>query len=139
MGAIIPSRVFVDTSAWVAVSDRDQNNHAAATELYARLLDSSANLITTILVVSETHIWLRRRIGKKAALSFLKNVNESPRIQVVFPDLSLEREAKKILQQYADQDFSLADALSFAFMRREKIIEAFAYDQHFTTAGFTLL
>jgi len=39
----------------------------------------------------------------------------------------------------SDQDFSLADALSFAFMRREKIIEAFAYDRHFTTAGFTLL
>jgi len=39
----------------------------------------------------------------------------------------------------SDQDFSLADALSFAFMRKEKIIEAFAYDQHFTTAGFTLL
>ena len=135
----MPRQVFVDTSAWLAVMDITERRHDQAAEVYGQLLESRAVLVTTILVVAETQIALRRRAGEKKTMAFLKNVNESPRIQVVFPDLSLERDAKKILQQYADQDFSLADALSFAFMRKEKIIEAFAYDQHFTTAGFTLL
>ena len=135
----MPRQVFVDTSAWLAVMDITERRHDQAAEVYGQLLESRAVLVTTILVVAETQIALRRRAGEKKTMTFLKNVNESPRIQVVFPDLSLERDAKKILQQYADQDFSLADALSFAFMRREKITEAFAYDQHFTTAGFTLL
>ena len=37
----------------------------------------------------------------------------------------------------ADQEFSFVDATSFAVMRGERIRHAFAFDQHFATAGFT--
>ena len=60
-------RVFVDTSAWVAVVDSSDSHHSAATETYARLLKSQVTFVTTILVVAETQVWLRRRIGAEAA------------------------------------------------------------------------
>ena len=47
-------------------------------------------------------------------------------------------QAKEILRLYADQDFSLADAVSFALMQQRNITEAFAFDRHFLTAGFML-
>lgn len=132
-------RVFVDTSAWLAVMDTNDSRHSQAVEVYTRLLESQTILITTILVVGETHILLRRKVGQEKALIFLNNINTSPRIEIVYPDAQLEIAAKVILRQHLDQDFSLTDAISFALMRKAKMEAAFAYDRHFATAGFTLL
>jgi predicted nucleic acid-binding protein len=48
-------------------------------------------------------------------------------------------QAEEILRRYAEQDFSLVDAVSFAVMRERGIAEAFAFDRHFLIAGFTLV
>ncbi len=132
-------RVFVDTSAWIAVVDRSDSHHLAATETYMRLLKSPVTFVTTILVIAETQIWLRRRASAEAASTFLKNINESQRVEIVYPNARLETEAKRILRRYADQDFSLTDAISFAFMDQNGLTEAFAYDRHFAAAGYTLI
>ncbi|MBU4225367.1 MAG: PIN domain-containing protein [Chloroflexi bacterium] len=132
-------RIFVDTSAWLAVMDEDDSHHSEAVELYKCLLEIQSNFITTILIVSETQILLRRRKGHEKAMAFMKNVNESPRIEITYPDARLEREAKRILRQYENQDFSLTDAISFALIRQNGLTEAFAYDRHFATAGYTII
>jgi len=132
-------RVFVDTSAWVAVVDSSDSHHPIATRTYKRLLKSPFTFVTTILVVAETQIWLRRRASPEAASTFLKNINESQRVEIIYPNARLEAEAKRILRQYADQDFSLTDAISFAFMYQNGLTEAFAYDRHFATAGYTII
>ena len=36
-------------------------------------------------------------------------------------------------------EFSLIDAVSLEVMRRSKLTHAFAFDRHFTIAGFALL
>jgi hypothetical protein len=51
----------------------------------------------------------------------------------------LEFKAEKILEKYQDQDFSYTDAVSFAAMREFKIGKAFAFDSHFSTAGFAII
>jgi predicted nucleic acid-binding protein len=43
------------------------------------------------------------------------------------------------LDRSPDQSFPLADAVSFELMRRERLTQAFASDQHYVTAGFELL
>ena len=135
----MPRRIFVDTSAWVAVADSNESHHAEAAETYARLLKSQVTFVTTILVIAETQVWLRRRMGVEAALSFLKNVNDSSHIEIVYPNARLETEAKRILRQYADQDFSLTDAISFAWMKDVGLSDVFTYDKHFATAGYNII
>ena len=135
----MPRRVFVDTSAWLAVTDSSDVHHVQAADTYTRLLGSHTVLVVTILVIAETQIWLRRRFGSEEALAFLKNINESMQIEIVYPDSTLEKKAKQILHQYADQDFSLADAISFAWLKEAGLSDAFSYDLHFVTAGFNLV
>jgi len=132
-------QVFIDSSAWIAVLNTNDVRHAQAAKLYRELLTDNAAFVTTGLILSETQVFLRRRIGYEVAMSFLTSVNESARIKVVFPDLSMERQAKQILRQFTDQDFSLTDAISFVVMKEMGVSQAFAYDNHFTTAGFELL
>lgn len=43
------------------------------------------------------------------------------------------------LAHFADQRFSLVDAVSFEVMRQAGVSHAFAFDKHFEVAGFALL
>jgi predicted nucleic acid-binding protein len=135
----MPEQVFVDASAWLAVADKGEARHSDAVTAYSNLLNNQAILVTTSLVVAETYILLRRRLGHRAAITFLKSVNDSPKIEIGYANANLETEAKRILHQYHDQDFSFADAVSFALMQERGITQAFAFDKHFAIAGFTLV
>ena len=43
------------------------------------------------------------------------------------------------LRRFADQQLSMADAVSFEVMRERGIRQALALDEHFTLAGFELV
>lgn len=127
--------VFVDTGAWVALADADDEYHARAASLYPDLLRRHL-LVTHNLVIAETYILIRRALGHSEAFLFLEKISSSPRIQKVYSDQTLEAEAESILGKYKDQDFSYTDAVSFALMAQMQIRQAFAFDHHFSTAGF---
>ena len=57
-------------------------------------------------------------------------------LEQIFVHRETEARAFRLLRQHADQDFSFVDATSFAVMRAERIRHAFAFDHHFSTAGF---
>ncbi len=132
------AQVFVDTSGWIALAVEDDVHHEEVAALYPQLLKRHL-LVTTNLVVAETHITLRRRLGHRAAISFAELVEASPRIRRVFSTVEVENEALSILKAYADQTFSYTDAVSFVVMRRLKIAQALSFDAHFRTMGFELL
>jgi predicted nucleic acid-binding protein len=131
--------IFVDAGAWIALANDKDTHHQAAKAAYPRLLKEYRKLLTTNLVVAEAYVNLRMTLGHHPAMSFLDSLRQSPRIQKVCSTLELEQEAEQILRQYADQDFSFADAVSFVLMQQRGIGEAFAFDQHFATAGFILV
>ncbi len=83
----------------------------------------------------------RRAIFSRAAVagSGLRSSSASCiRTCCVGPEL-LHEAVAHWLERYADQRFSLTDAVSFEVMRRERLKTAFAYDRDFETAGFELL
>lgn len=128
--------IFVDTSAWVALADRDDAHHKKASSIYPSVLSSHRSLVTSNFIIAETYIIIRRELGHQSALSFLENVRSSPRIVKRYSSQEVEADAEKLLLQYADQDFSYTDVVSFVIMEKEKIKKAFCFDKHFLTAGF---
>ncbi|MDL1958152.1 MAG: PIN domain-containing protein [Deltaproteobacteria bacterium] len=131
--------LFVDTGAWYALADSSDQYHDEAVKIYPKLLGNYHPLKTTNLIVAEIHILIRRCIGYQAAIAFLENIASSPRIVKIYSDSMLEERAESILRQYQDQDFSYTDAVSFVVMKQYGITEAFSFDKHFVTAGFTLI
>jgi len=93
--------------------------------------------ITTNLVIAETYSLIRRRIGHFMSITFLGNMQNVAQLRWIYSDPVMEAQAVVILRRYKDQDFSYVDAVSFAVMQQRDISEAFAFDHHFTTAGFT--
>lgn len=131
--------LFVDTSAWFALArppttDRDQIERAMRQRLRA-----GSRLVTTNLIVAETHALLLRRAGPHAALKFLHEVTKPP-IGIVGSTPEIEARAiREWIERYDDQAFSFTDAVSFEVMTARGIREALTLDRHFATAGFGML
>lgn len=96
-------------------------------------------LCTTNHVVGECYTLLRVRLGAEAGGAFLRHMRDSRVVELVFVERTWEDAAEDLLAQYADQDFSYVDAMTFVAMRRLGLQEAFAFDHHFAIAGFRLV
>lgn len=132
--------LFVDSSSWIAVNNIRDRHHVSAGDFYkVQAFSKFSGLITTNLVIAETHAYLLRSTGRGPALKFLTLVNSGARIKVIHSQPELEEEALKKLFKYQDQEFSFCDAVSFAVMDELGIKDAFAFDRHFETAGFNRL
>ena len=131
--------LFVDTSAWYPLADRAHRDHDLLAGTLRERVRQGARIVTTNVVVAETHALLLRRAGHWAALAFLKAVRQAPnQIEYITP----ERETDAIsrwIERFSDQPFSLADAGSFVVMSELRIREALTLDHHFTVAGFVAL
>lgn len=135
----MPKEILVDASAWIAVSDKNDNWHSAGAKILPRILRDYQLLVTTNLVVAETHIALRQRMGFFGAMAFVVKIRTGGRLVRVISTNELELEAEEILKQYDDQDFSYTDAISFAVMKQRGITDVFTYDKHFRVMGFRII
>ncbi|MBI4320725.1 MAG: type II toxin-antitoxin system VapC family toxin [Chloroflexi bacterium] len=138
MESIRHRRVFVDSSAYLALLDRQDNNHSQATAVVRWLAAERFRQITTNVLVIETHSLLLSRMGLRQASQFLHEIDASNTV-IVRARFADEEYAKKIVFRYQDKDFSLADAISFAVMERLGLARAFAFDRHFAQYGFSVL
>ncbi|MGI8476485.1 MAG: type II toxin-antitoxin system VapC family toxin [Thermomicrobiales bacterium] len=103
---------------------------AAAT----RLTVDRRRFFTTNFVIAETHALVLNRIGREVAARVLAELDHGP-ATIVRISIRDERRARAIFARYADKDFSLTDALSFAVMERLRIGTALTLDHHFAQYG----
>jgi len=135
----VARELFVDTSGWFPLVVQRNPDHRSVTHALRQRVQSGARIVTSNLVVAETHALLLRRVGRPAALAFAHTVVEPPNV-VVTSNAALEAAAlSDWLERYDDQDFSFTDGVSFAIMTERGIGEALALDVHFHVAGFATL
>jgi predicted nucleic acid-binding protein len=134
------SRVGIDTGALLAIANPRDQYHAVAVETARQHMERGGRWIGTVLVLAELHGHLLRWRGPQIARELLAAVRRDSAYdwREVGPEL-LDTAISEWLEPFADQRFSLTDAVTFALMRRERITTAFAFDRDFRTAGFTLL
>lgn len=133
------TRLFVDPSAWYALADKGDANHTLARDFFPHALAEYRDLVTTNHILGETYTLIRSRLGYEAVWEFLKRVRQSQRVERIFVTESWEQKAYTLLKRYSDHDFSFVDGTSFVVMKAIGISDAFAFDRHFSTAGFTTL
>jgi predicted nucleic acid-binding protein len=135
----VAAELFVDTSAWYPLAVRRDPAHGKVASVLRERIRHGARVVTTNLIVAETHALLLRRTTRAAALAFVHYVGQPPNL-IVYGTLALDVQAvADWLGPYDDQDFSFADAVSFAVMVERGITDALALDRHFVSAGFRAL
>jgi predicted nucleic acid-binding protein len=135
----VTSLVFVDTSAFHALSNTGHSlEHSAAVSVAERLEADTVLLVTTDYVLDETYTLLRSALGHHAAIAFGREIDRGG-IQIVQVDESIQRAAWEIFERFSDKDFSFTDCTSFAVMNRARIEVAFTFDRHFQQYGLRTL
>ena len=129
--------IFVDTGAWVAITDKNDQYAGEASKLYKGLIFKREQLISSEFVIGETYNLLSQTIGSKATISFGNKLREIPFLKILSITSSDWERAWRLLEKCSDKDFSFTDCTSFALMERLKIKTAFSFDVHFTQYGFT--
>jgi predicted nucleic acid-binding protein len=128
--------VFLDTSALLAVLDADEARHHEAAEIWRRLLERDASIVTTNYVLVETYALTQRRLGSAAVRLLTDEI--LPVVEVEWIQRDLHERAVSALITADRRDLSLVDAVSFQAMRQRGITRAFAFDRHFEGAGFSV-
>lgn len=131
-------QAFTDTGAYFALGVVQDGRHRDARAISQQLIRDRWRLTTTNFILAETHALYLNRVGRRAALRALAEIERSD-TTIVRVTPADERRARAIIAQYDDKDFTLTDATSFAVMERLGITYAFTFDRNFTQFGFTML
>jgi len=135
----VAAELFIDTSGWYVLALSSAPQHRKASEALRSRIKKGGRVVTTNLIIAETHALLLRRINRNVALTFVREVRRSPNIVIPSSPDYEDSAVTDWLNKLDDQDFSFTDAVSFAVMSDRGIREALALDHHFTVAGFTVV
>jgi predicted nucleic acid-binding protein len=130
-------KVLVDTSAFLAVIDVNEQNHAAARRIWEQLIRDEAILICTNYVLLESLALIQSRFGIALVKAFEDNL--VPYLNVEWVDETLHQAGVAALLIANRRHLSLVDCISFETARRLGLDTVFAFDQHFIEQGFTCL
>jgi len=131
--------IFIDTSAFYAILDRDDRAHARARVTWATVLSPASTTapITSNYVLVESFALIQARLGIDAVREF-----NDAMLPVVASHWVTEQDhaaAVNAVLTSGRRGLSLVDCSSFQIMRRLGIHHAFAIDRHFREQGFDLL
>ncbi len=68
--AVLRRKVLIDTGAFYAFADADDTHHRDAQAIFVDLRARGDYLLTTSLIVAETHALLLNRLSRRAATQY---------------------------------------------------------------------
>lgn len=136
--AAAPARLFVDSGAWIALRSRRDQHHSEADRLFREAITQRIPLVTTNLVIAETHRLTLFRAGVIPALRALERMDASASLAMHFATPEDHAAARRWLTRLAPRPITYTDAVSFAVMEATRCDHVLGFDDDFAAAGFTL-
>jgi predicted nucleic acid-binding protein len=131
-------KLFVDTWGWIAVADRKDSGHVAATEVF-RQARRSGGTVTSNLILDETFTLLFQRRPFEDAWRFTSTVVQSPFIDIQEINEMRFHSAIALRKRFSDKPrISFTDLSTMALMAELKITDILTADRHFTHVGLGL-
>lgn len=129
--------VLVDTSAFYAILDADDQNHQKAKALWIELVTQQTPLFCNNYILVETFALVQHRLGIEAIRTLQEDI--LPIVSVLWVDEATHRAGVAGLLTAARRRLSLVDCVTFVMMRDLGIQTAFTFDPHFGAQGFRCL
>ena len=131
-------RVFIDTSAFIALLIPSQQWHAACVRKYQGYVKHGALFFTNTLVLAELYTRLMYDLGSATCRRVMKHINklqEEGALRVFQVDAVDFSEAQKVMLRFGEHTLSLTDASIYAAVRLYDLDEVFTLDSDFRKIG----
>jgi uncharacterized protein len=132
-------KIFVDTAAWLALLNKDDDLHALAQQVMKTLRQQRVVMSTTNFVLLEVADALSAPMHRMRTVEFINGLRQVPLLSILPASQDLWAEGWKLYSDRPDQDWSLTDCISFAVMTQERITQCFTSEHNFEQAGFVKL
>ncbi len=129
-------RLFVDTSAWYALVNRDDPEHAMVS---GALRTFAGRLVTSNFVFDETVSLCFYRLGHALAEKVGAKLLDPGVTDLLWVTAEDEAEAWRLFVERPDQRYSFTDCTSFVLLRRLGLRRVAALDEDFRREGFELV
>lgn len=133
------SNLFVDTSGWLALTNRSDALHASATSIYNQRFAAGDSFITHAGVMLEVGNGLSLVRLRHTAVQLKSRLDLSARVTIVPLTEALYEAGWQMYAARADKDWGIVDCISFVVMQEHGLTEALTADRHFHQAGFAKL
>lgn len=133
------SAVFVDTAAWIARINSDDNLHGRVIQVLQDLNQRRVSLVTTEFVLLEVADALSSPRYRQKTIGFIAGLRQIAVVRIVALSTSLLESGWELYRSRPDKEWGLTDCTSFALMTEQGITEALTSDHHFEQAGFVKL
>jgi len=134
--------IFVDTSAWDALADKADKNHAKALQFRDEIA-GECKLVTSNYILDKLHTLLLMNVGYQPTIDYKEKLDiliAEHVLDVIWIDHELAKRGWDVFEQYnVDKQWSFTDCMSYVVMKESGITEVFAFDHHFEQMGFILL
>lgn len=135
-----PRPLFVDTNAFVAIYDESDDHHERANAVLDGIEDQSlpyGPLFTSRSVLSETATVLLYGSSHRDATQALRNIRDSPIMNVLEVTEPLFDRTADQFEQYDDRQISFVDHTNAVISAEYDIEHVFAFGEGFRTLGMT--
>ena len=133
-------KVFIDTSAWVALENRRDIHYREAVTFRDDIKNKRYRLYTSSFVLDETYTLLLANVGYKKTIEFgkrIKVLKTKGLLHVIKVSEEIEESAWLIFERFnKDKFWSFTDCTSKAIMEMLDIEESFSFDKNFEQMGF---
>ena len=136
-GLTLRRQVFVDTAAWLALINVDDDFHLLAKQVRKKLQQDNCSLITSDFVLLEVADALTTPRVRSQTINFIDRLRSLSGLKIVPISQSLFDAGWQLYSQRLDKDWGLTDCISFVIMQQEGITIAFTSDKHSTSVRAT--
>ena len=95
--------VFVDASAWIAITNRKDRNRGEAVRIFQRLLGTPTALVTTNWTAYEALTIVKSRLGFSQAERLWQRITSRTVVELVEVDQEIESDALRLFWRYQDK------------------------------------
>lgn len=135
-----PRPLFVDTNAFVAIFDEDDDHYERANAVLDGIRDGElayGPVFTSRYVLSETATTLLYGAGHAEAVAALTTIRRSSTFNILDVTKPIFDRAADQFEQYDDQEISFIDHLNSVLGDEFDIAHIFAFEDDFRTLGLT--
>jgi predicted nucleic acid-binding protein len=135
-------KVFIDSTGWYALVQREHEHHEAAKEYFQQILDSRTKLYTNNTEITSAISKIKRNCGLSVATDFSKLIDQSILSTNLNVSWLTRRHHRASLKQFfsiKDTTIEIRHCIIFEEVKKKKINFIFSFDDILKSFGIPLM